>query len=148
MKPIYKRIPTHLTKIQFDEFIFPHLTQGRRGPKPKISQHKIFNYILYLMHTGCQWCKIPIDKDELGRPEISYTRLFRHFKHWFNEGCFERIFESSVARLSKYDLLDTSIIHGDGTTTAAKKGGIILALAVIKKSKVIKSSQCVIGDAT
>ena len=26
----------------------------------------------------------------------------------------------------KFDLLDTSIIHGDGTTTVAKKGGDVI----------------------
>ena len=29
------------------------------------------------MHTGCQWYKLPIDKDEFGREELSYSRIFR-----------------------------------------------------------------------
>jgi hypothetical protein len=29
----------------------------------------------------------------------------------------------SVCKLHKDQLLDTSVVHGDGTTTAAKKGG-------------------------
>ena len=89
----------------------------------------MFNYFLYLMHTGCQWYKLPIDKDQLGKPEISYSRLFRHFQHWIDSGFFNRVFEASVAKLAKESLLDTSVLHGDGTTTAAKKGAIILAEA-------------------
>jgi len=81
------------------------------------------------MHTGCQWYKLPIDSDEFGRAEISYSRLFRHFQHWINRGLFDRVFEASVAKLAKESLLDTSVLHGDGTTTAAKKGVIILAEA-------------------
>ena len=123
MKPRQSRIPATLTEKDFNEFVFPMLTTGRRGPKSKITNHKIFNYILYLMHTGCQWHMLPIDKTESGHPEISYTRLFRHFKFWSDNGSFERIFESSVSRLFKKNLVDISVLHGDGTTTAAKKGG-------------------------
>ena len=129
MKPRYNWIPTELSESDFNEFIFPHITGGRRGPKPKISYFKMFNYFLYLMHTGCQWYKLPIDKEQFGKPEISYSRLFRHFQHWIDNGFFERVFEASVAKLAKESLLDTSVLHGDGTTTAAKKGAIILAEA-------------------
>ena len=125
MKPRYNWIPTELSENDFNEFIFPHITSGRRGPKPKISYFKMFNYFLYLMHTGCQWYKLPIDNDQFGRPEISYSRLFRHFQHWINSGFFDRVFEASVAKLAKESLLDLSVLHGDGTTTAAKKGVII-----------------------
>ena len=126
MKPRYNWIPTELSESDFNEFIFPHITGGRRGPKPKISYFKMFNYFLYLMHTGCQWYKLPIDKDLFGKPEISYSRLFRHFQHWIDNGFFDRVFEASDAKLAKESLLDTSVLHGDGTTTAAKKGAIIL----------------------
>ena len=125
MKPRYNWIPTELSENDFNEFIFPHIKSGRRGPKPKISYFKMFNYFLYLMHTGCQWYKLPIDNDQFGRPEISYSRLFRHFQHWINSGFFDRVFEASVAKLAKESLLDLSVLHGDGTTTAAKKGVII-----------------------
>lgn len=119
------KIPTELSEKEFNEFVLPHLKKGKRGPKPKISLYKMFNYILYLIHTGCQWHKIPIEKTIEGKPEISYSRLFKHFKAWLKKGCFERMFEASVERLAANKLLDTSILHGDGTTTAAKKGGII-----------------------
>ena len=79
------------------------------------------------MHTGCQWYKLPIDKNRHGILEISYLRLFRHFQRWIKVGFFDRVFEASVAKLAKESLLDTSILHGDGTTTAANKGVTISA---------------------
>ena len=78
-----------------------------------------------IRHTGCQWDKLPIEKDYLGKPEIHCTRIFRVFKRWVNTGCFERIFVGSVSKLFENNLLDLDVIHGDGTTTAAKKGAII-----------------------
>jgi transposase len=88
-KPRHKRIPTHLTEKEFNEFVFPHLSQGKRGPRPKIALYQIFNYILYVLHTGCQWYKLPIEKTAEGRPEISYSRIFKHFRAWLKKGCFD-----------------------------------------------------------
>ena len=116
-------IPTHLTLIQFNEFILPHLTNGKRGPKRKLSAYKIFNYILKLLYLGCQWKELPIEVNKTGNPEIHYTRVYRTFRHWQEDGCFAYIFEDSVLRLHLNDMLDIRIIHGDGTTTSAKKGG-------------------------
>lgn len=134
----YNRIPTHLTENEFNEFVFPYLQNGKRGPRPKIALYKIFNYILFVIHTGCQWYKLPIDKTADGKPEISYTRIFKHFRAWLKKGCFDRMFEASVALLSKNNLLDISIVHGDGTTTAAKKGAITLDSVDINTSKETK----------
>ena len=118
-------IPVALSPEEFNTFVLPHLSRGKSGPKKKLTFYKLFNYILKLMYTGCQWSEIPIAKDEFGQPEIHYTNIFRAFQLWLKAGCFDKIFESSVARLFKKNMLDTSIIHGDGTSTAAKKGAII-----------------------
>ena len=72
---------------------------------------------------GCQWKGLPIEKDETGRPEIHYTRVYIVFRRLESAGCMDAIFASSVLRLQQHSLLDVSILHGDGTTTAAKKGG-------------------------
>ena len=124
-KPVYNTIPTKLTEVQFNEFILPHLKKGSRGPEKKVSFYKLFNYILILMHTGCQWYNLPIEKTQDNKPEIHYSRVFKSFKHWMKHGCFDKIFESSVLKLLKEDMLDLSVIHGDGTSTCAKKGVII-----------------------
>jgi transposase len=121
----YNKIPTALKEKEFNEFVLPHLTAGKRGPKKKLSFFKLFNYILYLMHTGCQWENIPIDKDVEGKREIHHTNIYNAFKFWVKHKCFDRIFEALVARLFQAKMLDTSILHGDGTCTAAKKGAII-----------------------
>ena len=121
----YNRIPTALSENEFNEFVLPHLKKGKRGPQKKLSFLKLFNYILYLMHTGCQWENIPINKDAEGKREIHYTNIYNAFKFWVKRGCFDKIFEASVARLFQAKMLDVSILHGDGTCTAAKKGVII-----------------------
>jgi transposase len=116
-------IPTSLSLEQFKEFVLPHLPKGSRGPQPKLSLHEIFNYILKLLYLGCQWKELPIEKNKEGRPEIHYTRIYRAFRSFQAQGCFDAIFAGTVVLLHQKEYLDISVIHGDGTTTAAKKGG-------------------------
>ena len=116
-------IPTKLSVEQFEQFVLPHLSRGRRGPTPTLALHKIFNYILQLLYMGCQWKMLPIEKNAEGRPEIHYTRIYRALRRWQADGCIDAIFAGSVYRLHQDQLLDLTVIHGDGTTTAAKKGG-------------------------
>jgi transposase len=131
----WQEIPTRLSVEEFEQFVWPHLSKGRRGPARKLSAHTIFNYILKALYLGCQWKELPIGKDRHGHPEIHYTRIYRAFRRWEADGCFDAIFESSVSRLHCDDRLDTRTIHGDGTTSAAKKGGDNLGFSGHKKVK-------------
>ena len=131
----WQGIPTELSLEQFRQFVLPHLSVGSRGPAPKLSLHALFGYILKLLYMGCQWKELPIAKDRDGRPEIHYTRIYGAFRRWQADGCFEVIFAGSVLKLRQAELLDTTVIHGDGTTTAAKKGGDNIGFSGHKKVK-------------
>jgi hypothetical protein len=63
------------------------------------------------------------------------------------DGCFNAIFEGTVLTLHQAELLDVSIIHGDGTTTAARKVVTISASTGTRKSKPTRWSRFVIGIA-
>ena len=131
----WQAIPTQLELAEFEQFILPHLSPGARGPAPKLSLHKIFNYVLKHVYLGCQWKELPIDKDGEGRLETHYTRIYRIWRRWVDNGCIDAIFTGSVSRLHQDGLLDTAVIHGDGTTAAAKKGGDNLGFSGHKKVK-------------
>ena len=45
------------------------------------------------------------------------------FKVGYNDGIFDKIFEAFVMKLFREKLVDCTILHGDGTNHAAKKGG-------------------------
>jgi transposase len=121
--PRWQGIPTTLSPQQFKQFVLPHLSRGRRGPPPTLALHKLFNYILQALYMGCQWKMLPIDRNAEGQAEIHYTRINRTFRHWHAGGCIDAIFSASGHQLHQDQRLDLSVIHGDGTTTAAKKGG-------------------------
>lgn len=101
----------------FNKYISPCLSRGKRGPKTKISRHKIFNYILFVLHTGCQWNRLPTF-----RHEISWSAVYQHHARWCQDGSYQNLFESGVQELLFHNQLDLSVLHGDGSNTVAKKG--------------------------
>jgi hypothetical protein len=56
-------IPVSLTQEQFQTNVLPYLSIAKRGYVCSIPLYKVFNYILYRLHTGCQWHRLPIDPD-------------------------------------------------------------------------------------
>jgi hypothetical protein len=70
-------IPTNLSREQFEQFVLPHLSRGRRGPPPRLSLHKIFGYIPQARYMGCQWKMLPIEMNAKGLPETHHTRIYR-----------------------------------------------------------------------
>jgi transposase len=120
-------IPVQLSAREFNEFIFPHLSMPKRGPKCKLGYHRLFNLILWVLYTGMQWKCLPIPKDVHGKPAIHYTTVYRAFAKWSDDDSLQQAFMASVAHLSEEKQLDLRVLHGDGTNTVAKKGGMALA---------------------
>ena len=69
-------IPTSLTEEQFNEHIRPYLNTAKRGYECSIPLYKVFNYILYRLHTGCQWHRLSIDPDP-DDPEKKKSAIMR-----------------------------------------------------------------------
>jgi hypothetical protein len=113
----FNKIPVKVSQKDFNRYIASHLSKGTRGPDTKISKYKIFNYILYVLHTGIQWNQLTPYKNE-----IHWSNIYRWHNRWSKDGSYQRLFESSVNILSDYGKLDLSILHGDVQNTAVKKG--------------------------
>ncbi len=122
-KPATTPIPVQLSAAEFTEFILPHLSMPKRGPKCKLGYHRVFNLILWLLYTGMQWKCLPVPKDRDGNPEIHDTTVYKVFAKWADDGSLEHAFIASVGYLSEHNQLDLRVLHGDGTNTVAKKGG-------------------------
>src|SRR5262245_21037664 len=61
---VYNRLPTKVSRKAFNRYIEPHLYRPKKGPKPKLSLFKIFNYILYVLHTGMQWEQLKTNRTD------------------------------------------------------------------------------------
>lgn len=122
-------IPTSVTEEQFEQHIRPYLNTAKRGYVSKIPLYKMFNYVLYRLHTGCQWEEVPIDKTD----EITWWAVYHHHRKWSRDGSLQRVFEHSIQATK--DLLDLSVLNVDGSHAVAKKGGEAVAYQGRKKAK-------------
>jgi transposase len=77
-------IPTSVTQDPFKEHVLPYLNTAKRGYVSKIPLYKMFNYILYRLHTGCQWEEVPIEAAD----EITWWAVYNHYRQWGRKRLF------------------------------------------------------------
>jgi transposase len=139
-QPATTPIPVQLSEPEFTAFILPHLSMPKRGPKCKLGYYRVFNLILWVLYTGMQWKCLSVPKDSDGKPAIHYTTVYKVFAKWADDGSLWHAFVASVRHLATEKHLDTSVLHGDGTNTVAKKGAMGLATRATKIRRGRKSS--------
>ena len=139
-KPVTTPIPVQLSEPEFATFILPHLSMPKRGPKCKLGYYRVFNLILWVLYTGMQWKCLPVPTDANGTPAIHYTTVYKVFAKWADDGSLWQAFIASVRHLAAEKQLDTSVLHGDGTNTVAKKGAMGLATRATNTRKERRSS--------
>ena len=139
-KPGMTSIPVQLSATEFDAFILPHLSMPKRGPKCKLGYHRVFNLILWVLYTGMQWKCLPIPQGTQGKPAIHYTTVYKVFAKWADDGSLWQAFVASVGHLADAKHLDLRVLHGDGTTTVAKKGAMGSATGTLSTRRERRSS--------
>ena len=139
-KPVTTPIPVQLSEPEFTAFLLPHLSMPKRGPKCTLGYHRVFHLILWVLYTGIQWKSLPVPHDTDGKPAIRYTTVYRVFATWADDGSLWQAFIASVRHLVAEKHLDTSVLHGDGTNTVAKKGAMALATRATSTRQGGKSS--------
>ena len=112
----------------------------KRGPKCKLGYYRVFNLILWVLYTGMQWKCLPIPQATNGKPAIHYTTIYKAFAKWAHDGSLWQAFVGSVRHLATEKHLDTSMLHGDGTNTVAKKGAMASAIPATSTKRARKLS--------
>jgi transposase len=65
-----------MSEIQFQEHIAPYLSTAKSPFSGRLPLYKVFNYILYRLHTGCQWAELPIGLEPASEKKNSVTAPF------------------------------------------------------------------------
>src|SRR5436190_21709601 len=138
-KPAPTPLPVQLSEPEFEAFLLPHLSMPKRGPKCKLGYYRVFNLILRVLYTGMQWKGLPVPTDANGTPAIHYTTIYKVFATWADDGSLWQAFVASVRHLAAEEQLDLRVLHGDGTNTVAKKGGMALGTQGINTRRARKS---------
>ena len=113
----YNKLPIRVSQNEFNRYIRPHLRKPIKGPKPTLSHYQIFNYILYVLHTGIQWEELKVKRNQL-----HWSNIYKWHNRWSKDGSYKNLFLASVMELDEQGKLDLSTLHGDGSNTVAKKG--------------------------
>lgn len=132
-KLVYHTLPKQVCLKDFNRYIKTHLKKRFKGPKRKLSFYKIFNYILYVLHTGIQWKQL-----KTRRNEIHWSNVYKWHHRWSYDGSYQSLFEASIIELRNRNLLAISRLHGDGSNTVVKKGAkksVTLATSIRKVKK-------------
>src|SRR5919202_5131771 len=140
------KIPTKVPQAQFDTYIQPRLSTAKRGYVSEQPLWKIFNYVLYKLHTGCQWEALPIERDTAGDPVMSWQVPRYHFYKWSRDGSLQRLFEEGILTIK--DELDLSEINLDGSHTIAKKGAKVLPIRDESKQRPATFCRSLTGTGT
>jgi len=90
-KPATTPIPVQLSATEFHQFILPHLSMPKRGPKCKLGYHHVFNLILWVLYTGMQWKCLPVPKDTHGTAAIHDTTVYKVFAVRRESAMMERV---------------------------------------------------------
>ena len=115
----------HLTDSQW-AFIKPLLPPPARTGRPRASDRRTIEGILYILITGSRWQDLP---RQYGAP----TTVWRRLKRWGEDGIWERIWRAALSALDEEGRLDWSMSFLDGSFAPAKKGGE--KVGVTKKGK-------------
>jgi transposase len=121
-------IPTSVTENEFAVHMLPFLRTAKRGYVSKIPLYRIFNSILYRLHTGCQWAEVPIEASD----HITWWAVYYHFRKWSRDGSLERVWQQSIHTI--WEQVDVSVLNRDGSHAVAKKGGEEVAYQGRKKA--------------
>jgi transposase len=140
-QPATTPIPVQLSATEFTACILPHLSMPKRGPKGQLGSQCVLNLIVWVLYTGMQWKCLPVPKDINGHPAIHDTTVSKVFARWADDGSLWQAFIASVAHLAAEKQLDLRVLHGDGTNTVAKKGGMALGIRGTNTRRARKSSR-------
>ena len=84
-----KTYPSDLTREQFDK-IRPLLESVRKKTHPRtLDLHDVFNAVLYVLKTGCQWSALPHDYPK-------YKTVHSYFMKWSEQKYIQKKKQPSI----------------------------------------------------
>jgi transposase len=98
------------------EPLLPKYRPGKHGGRPRVDQRRVFDGILYVLRTGCQWNAAP---KEFG----ASSTLHRYFQQWTREGVFFRLWKEALREYDELEGIDWGWQSVDGAMTKAPLGG-------------------------
>ena len=100
--------------------LFPNPRRSKSGGRPPVDSRRCLEIILWILKTGARWKELP-------ERYPSPATCWRRHKQWTESGVLFKAWRPLLKKMDRRKLLDWSQAMGDGTFSAAKKGGLRLA---------------------
>lgn len=98
------------------EPLLPRYRTSKFGGRPRVDRRRVFDGILFVLRTGCQWNSVP---GEFG----SSTTLHRYFHDWTRRGAFFRLRREALREYAELKGIDWGWQSLDGAMTKPPLGG-------------------------
>jgi transposase len=139
--PATPPMPVHLSAPELETFLLPHLSLPKRGPQCNLGYDRVLNLIVWVLYTGMPWKCLPVPPDAQGQPASPYTTIDTGVAKWADDGSLWPAFVASVRHRAAEKQLELRVLHGDGTTTVAKKGAMGWATRATSTKRVPPASR-------
>ena len=108
-----------LTDAQWDKVrpLLPRPRSRQRGGRPRASDRKVLEGILWILRSGARWQDLP---EEFPSPATCWRRL----RDWEEQGVWLHIWRAFLAELNERKQLQWSESFLDGSFAPAKKGAL------------------------
>ena len=113
------RYPSDVTEEEWAQ-VAPLIPPARRGGRKRtVNIREVFNGLLYVLSTGCQWRAIPTDLP----PK---STIFHYFECWQADGTLKRVHAALYVRCREQQaraVSPTACILDSQSVKSAEKGG-------------------------
>jgi len=113
------RYPSDVTDAEWAH-VEPLIPPARRGGRKRAaSMREVFNGVMYVLSTGCQWRYIPKDLP-------AKSTVYRYFCDWAWDGTLDRIHDALYETCREQEAREASpaaAIIDSQSVTSAEKGG-------------------------
>ena len=128
------RYPSDVTEEEWAQIV-PLIPPARRGGRKRTANiREVFNGLLYVLSSGCQWRAIPKDLP----PK---STIFDYFERWQADGTLGRIHSARYVRCraqASRSASPTACIIDSQSVKSAEKGGSSLSRRGLTRANVSK----------
>ena len=111
------RYPSDVTDEEW-ALVAPLIPKARRGGrKREVDIRDVFNGVMYVLSTGCQWRSIPKDLP----PK---STVYRYFCDWSYDGVLDRIHHTACREKLEREASPTAAIIDSQSVKSSEKGGL------------------------
>ena len=108
--------------------LLPEPKVGKKGGRPRVSNRKVFEGVLWILRTGAPWSDMP-------KEYPSASTCWRRLRDWEEQDIWLTAWRALLSELDQREQLDWSEAFADGSFASAKKGALASERPSVAKAR-------------